>query len=77
MKRLLEIGSSLNCGAPGKISEQTGREFKQGDVVSMANEIMKLKEHPIAPSVCRKRAEKYFDKNRCFEEYIELYKAIV
>ena len=26
---------------------------------------------------CRKRAEEHFDKNKCFEKYIELYESLL
>ena len=33
----------------------------------------KMKENLQSASDCRKRAEMYFDKDKCFERYIKLY----
>ena len=35
-----------------------------------------MKESPLSSADCRKRAEDYFDKDKCFEKYIELYEDI-
>lgn len=39
--------------------------------------IVHMKEYPLASSDCRKRAEENFDKDKCFEKYIELYENLL
>ena len=34
---------------------------------------MEMKQHPLSSNNCRKRAEEYFDKEKCYEKYIQLY----
>lgn len=60
-------------GSPEAIDERTGIVVEQGDVNGLAESIMKLKASPLSAEDCRKRAEEYFDKNKCFEKYIDLY----
>lgn len=37
---------------------------------------MWLKANPLSSADCRKRAEEHFDKDKCFEEYVELYESL-
>lgn len=60
-------------GSPETINEKTGIVVEQGDVNGLAEAIMKLKDSPLSAEDCRKRAEEHFDKNKCFEKYIDLY----
>ena len=60
-------------GSPESIDNRTGVVVEQGDVAALAETIRKMKIHPLSPDDCRKRAERYFDKDKCFEKYIELY----
>ncbi len=64
-------------GSPEAIDNKTGIVIKQGDVVSLANAIMWMKGNPFSSADCRKRAEDHFDKDKCFEKYIELYDEIL
>ena len=48
----------------------------QGDIAGIVDSIKELHAHPLSAEDCRKRAETYFDKDKCFEEYIDLYKAL-
>lgn len=64
-------------GSPEAIDEKTGIVVEQGDVNGLTEAIMKLKASPLSTEDCRKRAEEHFDKNKCFERYIELYKATI
>ena len=32
-----------------------------------------MKATPLSTKECRRRAEMYFDKNKCYERYVELY----
>lgn len=64
-------------GSPEAIDEKTGIVVEQGDVEALADAIRKMKEHPLSSADCRKRAEEHFDKDKCFEKYIELYNRIL
>lgn len=62
-------------GSPEAVDEQTGVVVEQGNVEALADAIRKIK--ALSPADCRKRAEEYFDKDKCFEEYIELYEKLL
>lgn len=64
-------------GSPEAIDEKTGLVVEQGNVEALAAAIRQLKEAPLSTSDCRSRAEKLFDKNRCFEEYVNLYDSLL
>lgn len=55
----------------------TGIVINQGDVTNLSNAIMWMKGDPLSWEDCRRRAELYFDKNKCFEKYINLYEEIL
>ncbi|MGM9777322.1 MAG: glycosyltransferase, partial [Prevotella sp.] len=55
----------------------TGLVVEQGDIAGIVNAIRELQVHPLSAEDCRKRAETYFDKDRCFEEYIRLYDSLI
>lgn len=83
----LTIVEALACGTPVIVynntgqadipSENTGLLVETGDIEALADAIHKMKEHPLSPEACCKRAEEHFDKDKCFEEYIELYNRIL
>ena len=50
---------------------------EQGDIDALADAIRKMKEHPLSSEDCRRRAEENFNKNKCFEKYIELYENLI
>lgn len=60
-------------GSPEIIDDKTGVVVEQGDISLLASTIKKMKESPLSSIACRKRAEDMFDKDMCFEKYIELY----
>lgn len=66
-------------GSPEAVTPETGSVVEQGDldgVVQAIEEIGKYgKEHYSA--ACRKRAEEHFDKDKCFQKYIDLYEEIL
>lgn len=64
-------------GSPEAIDEKTGMVIEQGDVTTLANAIMQMREHPLSSADCRQRAEELFDKDKCFEKYVELYEELV
>ena len=64
-------------GSPEAIDEKTGVVVEQGDINGLAVAIQKMKENPLSSADCRKRAEDYFEKDKCFEKYIELYNGLM
>lgn len=62
-------------GSPEAVSPETGVVVEQGDVAAMAEAIRGIcdKGKDYYTDACRKRAEKQFDKDKCFEKYVELY----
>ena len=60
-------------GSPEAVDEKTGIVVEQGNVGALAEAIRTIKESPLSSADCRKRAEEHFDKDKCFEKYIELY----
>lgn len=63
--------------SPEAVDSMTGVVIEQGDLTSMANTIMWMNDHPLSSEACHKRAEEYFDKDKCFERYVELYEEII
>lgn len=64
-------------GSPEAIDNKTGIIVNQGDVNTLALSIMKLREYPLSPTDCRKRAVDFFDKNKCFSKYIQLFEDLL
>ena len=64
-------------GSPEAVDEKTGIVVEQGDIDALADAIRKMKELPLSPAACRKRAEEHFDKDKCFQKYIELYERLL
>lgn len=66
-------------GSPEAIDDMTGLVVDQGDVEGMVMAIKNLcaKNRATLVKDCRERAENEFDKERCDEEYVELYKQLL
>lgn len=64
-------------GSPEAVDENTGVVVSQGDVLALKESIEKMRLHPLSSDLCRKRAEQYFDKNKCFNKYIQLYESLL
>lgn len=64
-------------GSPEAVDTKTGIVVPQGDVNAMADAIRSLKHSPLSPADCRARAVAEFDRNTCFEKYIQLYNDIL
>lgn len=68
-------------GSPETIDESTGIVIEQGDIDALV-EAVNVYRHLIPlereeqRKTCRKRAEEYYEKGKCFEEYIALYKTL-
>lgn len=64
-------------GSPEAIDGKTGIVVAQGDIKSLSESIVHLKENPLNSLDCRTRAMENFDKNKCFEKYIDLYNQLL
>ena len=70
-------------GSPEIIDDQTGWVVKQGDVKMVSSIIESIcdaqskDESKVRRIACRKRAEEYFDKDKCFEKYVSLYDKLI
>lgn len=78
---------ALACGTPvityrtggstEAIDANTGYVIEQGDLNGLTELLLKIRSNPLSSDACRLRAEEYFDKDKCFEEYIRLYNSLV
>lgn len=88
----LSIVEGMACGTPAivynntaqryLIDERTGLTVETGDIAGVAEavNVLDAKIDANAEGIsanCRKRAEECFDKDKCFEKYIELYNRIL
>lgn len=64
-------------GSPEAIDEKTGVVVEQGDVKQLAAAIMQMRKNPLCSEDCVNRAHELFDKDKCFEKYIELYNSLL
>ncbi len=66
-------------GSPEAVDMNTGVVIEQGDVEGLAEAIKSVcrKDRKQYTVECRKRAEDYFDKDKCFEKYVELYEELI
>ena len=64
-------------GSPEAIDEKTRIVVEQGNVGKLAEAIIRMRKNPLSPKDCRERAERLFDKDKCFEEYMELYNKLL
>lgn len=63
-------------GSPEAVDEQTGVVVEQGNVEQLSKAISLSCKTPLRAKYCRNRALAYFDKDKCFEEYIKLYETL-
>jgi glycosyltransferase involved in cell wall biosynthesis len=66
-------------GSPESITPLTGRVVDKGDIAGLAKAIESLcaENRDTLRGVCREYAIAHFDKQECFEKYIELYDRIL
>lgn len=64
-------------GSPEAFDKKTGVVIKQGDLLSLANTIMWMRENPFSSEDCRKRAEEFFDMDKCYKKYLTLYNELL
>jgi glycosyltransferase involved in cell wall biosynthesis len=80
---------AISCGTPvvtyttggsiESITSSTGRVVDKGDIAGLAKAIVSLcgEDRDETRRVCREYAVAHFDKQECFEKYIELYERIL
>lgn len=61
----------------GALRYPTGMVVEQGNVEGVIRCVRELRQRPISATICRQRAVEHFDKDKCFEEYIRLYKSLI
>lgn len=64
-------------GSPEAVDEKTGVVVEQGNIEALADAIIRMRNNPLSSADCRKRAEEYFDKDKCFEKYVNLYNKLL
>ena len=69
-------------GSPEAVSSETGWVVDQGDICSVASIIKEIAVKPDSEikklrTACRLRAVQLFNKDNCFEKYIELYEKLI
>lgn len=64
-------------GSPEAIDEKTGVVVEQGNIEQLANAIIQMRNTPLRSDDCVNRARNLFDKDKCFEKYIELFNRLL
>lgn len=67
-------------GSPEAVDENTGAVVEQGDLEGLCAKIKEFKANGFKQqhsADCCKRAEECFDKDKCFEKYVELYESLL
>lgn len=69
-------------GSPEAVTNETGWVIEQNNIHGIAKIIKELssmskEERLIQRKKCRERAEKHFDKDICFNEYLRLYNSLI
>ena len=59
-------------GSPEAVDENTGVVVEQGNMDELKKAVLKFSEEKLS-NECRQRAEKLFDANKAYNEYIKLY----
>ena len=66
-------------GSPEAIDNDTGLIINQGDVPDLAEAIVSVcsRGSGFYSSACRRRAEEYFDRKKCYKQYLDLYESLL
>lgn len=64
-------------GSPEAVDSKTGIVVEQGDVNGLISAVLEIRNTPLHSKDCRDRAEEFFDKDKCFEKYVELYEELL
>lgn len=63
-------------GSPEAVDENTGLVIDQGAVEALKDAVIELSGKDMREA-CRRRAEEFFDKDKCFKKYVELYESLI
>ena len=63
-------------GSPEIIDETCGIVVPKNDVKALADAVKLMRDKPLSKKACRMRAERLYNKDDCFKDYINLYKKI-
>lgn len=69
-----------NTAQPEIVTPDTGRVVKDGEVEALAQLIREFMEtgfKMVHGHDCRRRAVENYDKDKCFEKYVELYNSLI
>lgn len=64
-------------GSPEIVDDRTGIVVEQGGIEAMADALKYVKNNPFSSQACRDRAEKFYDKEERFRDYIKLYEELL
>ena len=64
-------------GSPEAVDDKTGVVVEQGNIEDIVRAIKRLNKYQLSRKDCRERAENMYDKNSCFNKYIELYNSLL
>ena len=66
-------------GSPEAVTEDTGFVVDQGDVRALADAIKTIRKNGKKQysEACRQHAEQFFDKDKCYQQYVDMYKTII
>lgn len=64
-------------GSPEAVDENTGVVIEQGDTNAIAETIRQIQLNPLSSEACIKRAVELYDKNKCFDKYMDLYEELL
>ena len=66
-------------GSPEAVTPETGIVVEQGNLEKLKDAIMTVLNNgkECYSQACRQRAEEHFDKNKCFQQYIDLYNELL
>jgi glycosyltransferase involved in cell wall biosynthesis len=64
-------------GSPEAIDKETGVVVDKGDIKAMSNAISEMVKSNTKANACRQRAEKYFNKEDRYKEYLSIYNHLI
>lgn len=64
-------------GSPEAVDDKTGVIVEQGNIEGVVQAVKRVNKHQLSPNDCRERAERLYDKDSCFNKYIELYNSLL
>lgn len=64
-------------GSPEAVDDKTGVVVEQGNIEGVVQAVKRVNKHQLSPNDCRERAERLYDKDSCFNKYIELYNSLL